>query len=156
VSGHDTQAVIDMRDVAVRVMTGELASDGLSMLAAEALAEGQDSPALRELAGLSHSEHREAQDLLSQVLDELRLPPAPSEEEAHWEMARRYASLIASNTIPAIDGANAIAWHAGSLMFPESLATFAYLADLWEDMPSKRSELEQEIVREASLILEGP
>ena len=48
----NTGRVIDMRDVGVRVLAGDLASEELPMIAAQALAEGLDGPSLRELAGL--------------------------------------------------------------------------------------------------------
>jgi hypothetical protein len=60
--------LIDLRDVAVRVLVGVVGTEELPMIAARALAEGQDSPSLRELAGLSRRDHREAGDLLWDVL----------------------------------------------------------------------------------------
>lgn len=123
------------------------------MIAAEALAEGQDTLALRQLAGLSRSDYREARDLLPQVLEELGLPVPQDEEQAHWEMARGYAERVTSGAIEPVAGAHAIAWHAGSLMFPETLATLAYLADLWEDGAFDRAELERDIIQEAHCVL---
>ncbi len=145
--------MIDMRDVMVRVLAGELASEEIPMISAEALAEGQDSPALRQLAGLSRSDYREARDLLGQVLEELGFPVPQDEQEAHWEMARRYAQQITSGAVEPVAGAHAIAWHAGSLMFPETFASFAYLADLWEDGEFDRAQLEHDIMQEARRVL---
>ncbi|MEU5786139.1 hypothetical protein ABZ754_00230 [Micromonospora purpureochromogenes] len=54
---QDLQVVVD------RFIAGEIGSERLPLLAAEALAEGSDSPALRELAGLSRADVREARDL---------------------------------------------------------------------------------------------
>ncbi|WP_433286096.1 hypothetical protein [Micromonospora sp. CA-244673] len=77
--------MIDMRDVGVRVLAGDLAGEELPMVAAQALAEGLDSPSLRELAGLSRGDYREARELLGPVLDELGLPELPSDDQAVWE-----------------------------------------------------------------------
>jgi hypothetical protein len=149
----DTRRVIDMRDVGVRVLAGELASEELPMIAAQALADGLDSPSLRQLAGLSRGEYREARELLDQVVNELGLPELPDEDQAVWEVTRSYARRIVYGAIAPVDGAHAIAWHAGSLMFPEPLARFALLADLWEDNVAGRVELERDIVREAGDML---
>ncbi|SCL22384.1 hypothetical protein GA0074692_1384 [Micromonospora pallida] len=142
-----------MRDVGVRVLLGEVASEKLPLIAAQALADGLDSPSLRELAGLSHEEHREARELLDQVIDELGLPGLPDEDQAIWETVWSYARRIVSGAIPPVDGAHAIACYAGGLMYPESLVRFAFLADLWEDGAARRAPLEQDIVREAAVML---
>jgi hypothetical protein len=142
-----------MRSVGVRVLAGELASEELPMIAAQALADGVDSPSLRELAGLSHGEFREAGELLIQVVKELGLPELPDEDQAAWEMACSYARRIVYGAIAPVEGAHAIAWHAGRLRFPEPLAKFAYLADLWEDNAAGRAQLEQDIEREAATML---
>lgn len=41
---------------------------------------------LRELAGLSRGEYREARELLDQVVDELGLPELPDDDQAVWEV----------------------------------------------------------------------
>ena len=60
-----------LRDVAVRLAMDEPFGDDLPMAAAHALARGIDSPSLRELAGLSRGQSREAVDLFRQAMDEL-------------------------------------------------------------------------------------
>ncbi|MEU4715514.1 hypothetical protein AB0F73_17900 [Micromonospora purpureochromogenes] len=145
--------MIDMRDVAVRVLAGDLASEERPMIAAQALAEGLDSPSLRELAGLSRGEYREARELLDQVVDELGLPELPDDDQAVWEVVVSYARRLVSGAIAPVEGAHAIAAYAGSLGFPEPLATFAFLADLWEDNAAERVQLEQDMVREAEAML---
>lgn len=142
-----------MRDVGVRVLAGDLASEELPMIAAQALAEGLDGPSLRELAGLSRGEYREARELLDQVVDELGLPELPDEDQAVWEVVVSYARRLVSGVITPVDGAHAIAAYGGSLGFPEPLATFAFLADLWEDNAAERGQLEQDMVREAEAML---
>ncbi|MFI8916552.1 hypothetical protein ACIGW4_33770 [Streptomyces sp. NPDC053513] len=59
-----------------------LRPEDLPMIAAHALADGHDSPALRELAGLPHrSDATEARELYLQALNELDVP-LPDEETA--------------------------------------------------------------------------
>ncbi|WP_446220111.1 hypothetical protein [Micromonospora sp. IBHARD004] len=145
--------MIDMRDIGVCVLAGDLASEELPMIAAQALAEGLDSPSLRELAGLSRGEYREARELLDQVVDELGLHQLPDEDQAVWEAASSCARRMVSGAISPVDGAHALAAYAGSLGFPEPLATFAFLADLWEDNAAERAQLEQDMVREAGAML---
>jgi hypothetical protein len=142
-----------MRDVGVRVLAGDLASEELPMVAAQALAEGLDSPSLRELAGLSRGEYREARALLDQVVDELGLSGLPDENQAVWEVMVSYARRLLSGVIAPVDGAHAIAAFGGSLGFPEPLATFALLTDLWEDNAAERAQLERDMVREAEAML---
>ncbi|MEV1142093.1 hypothetical protein [Micromonospora sp. NPDC049799] len=147
--------MIDMREVGVRVLAGDLASEELPMIAAQALAEGLDSPSLRELAGLSRGEYREACELLDQVVDELGLPALPDADQAVWEVVVSYARRLVSGALTPVDGAHAIAACAGSLGFPEPLATFAFLADLWESNAAEHAQLEQDMVREAEAMLRG-
>ncbi|MFG2053006.1 hypothetical protein ACGFI9_03160 [Micromonospora sp. NPDC048930] len=78
--------MIDMRDIGVRLLAGDLASEELPMIAAQALAEGLDSPSLRELAGHSRGEYREARELLDQVVGELGLRNLPDADQAVWEV----------------------------------------------------------------------
>ncbi|WDZ87745.1 hypothetical protein [Micromonospora cathayae] len=145
--------MIDIRDAGVRVRAGELASEELPMIAAEALAEGLDTPSLRELAGLSAGEYREARELLDRVVAELGLPALPDEDQAVWEMAVLAARRMVAGAVAPVDGAQAIAAYAGSLGFPEPLATFAFLADLWEDSAADRAGLEHDMVHAAESIV---
>ena len=88
------------------------------------------------------------------MIDELGLPKLPDDhDQAVWEMIGSYARRIVSGAIDPEDGAHAIARYAGSLWFPGSLATFAFLADLWEDNVVGRAQLEQDIMREAKAML---
>ncbi|MFI5490515.1 hypothetical protein [Micromonospora echinaurantiaca] len=97
----------------MRVLAGDLASEELPMIAAQALAEGLDGPSLRELAELSRGEYREARELLDQVVDELGLPKLPDEDQAVWEVVVSYARRLVSGVIAPVDGAHAIAAYGG-------------------------------------------
>jgi hypothetical protein len=63
-----------LRDLAIRLAMDEPVGDDLPTAAAHALTRGVDSPSLRELAGLSKGQSREAVDLFRQAMDELGCP----------------------------------------------------------------------------------
>ncbi|WMX48673.1 hypothetical protein [Streptomyces roseicoloratus] len=66
----------------------QVCSEGLPMTAAQALAIGMDTPALRELAGLSrHADPRDIRDTFEQALQELGI------DLPDHHLARRYALL---------------------------------------------------------------
>ena len=74
--------------VADRFIAGAIPSEDFPRWAAQALAEGLDSPTLRELGGLPRAEVREGRDLMRRALIELGavLPPfqaGPEELVAH-------------------------------------------------------------------------
>src|SRR5690349_15296817 len=98
-----------MREVMLGVLAGELASEELPRIAAEAIVEGQDVPALRELAGLSRSEYREARELLARVVEELDGIPG------------------------SVENVHAMELHAGSKAYAGTIAAVAHLVGLKED-----------------------
>lgn len=63
----------ELRDAADRFAVGEVYSEDLPMIAAQALARGLDSPALVELACLHRSDCRDAAELFRTALRELDL-----------------------------------------------------------------------------------
>ncbi|WP_123827051.1 hypothetical protein [Micromonospora globispora] len=65
------------------------------------------------------------------MVDELGLPELPDDDHAAWEVVVSYAPRLLSGVIAPVHGAHAIAAYAGALGFPEPLATFAFLAELW-------------------------
>jgi hypothetical protein len=89
----------DMAIAAALWDLGLLRSDALPFVAADALAAGQDTPALRELAGTSGFDAAEvAAPLLEQALHELGVPPAPP-CAARLVVARRIAAEIVAGTV---------------------------------------------------------
>jgi hypothetical protein len=78
---------------------GWLRTDDLPFVAADALANGADSPALRELAGTSASDATEVgRDLLTSVMSELALQPA-SPCAARLAVASQIAEGILDGTV---------------------------------------------------------
>ena len=78
---------------------GWLRSDDLPYVAADAIANGMDSPALRELAGTSASDATEVGiELLTRVMSELALHPA-SPCAARLAVARQIAAAILDGTV---------------------------------------------------------
>jgi hypothetical protein len=78
---------------ALRLAIGEQASEQLPGIATDALVRGLDSPALREAAGTSPREVRDATDLFKAALAELEID-LPDEQEALWRLVRYTAMQI--------------------------------------------------------------
>ena len=107
-----------LRDVAVRLAMDEPVGDDLAMAAAHALARGIDSPSLRELAGLSRGQSREAVDLFRQAMDELD-SPVPDEGGARLHLMRQAAAAIVAGEGDAEDLAHEIYSQAAESQAPE-------------------------------------
>ncbi|MEV4519869.1 hypothetical protein AB0J77_06525 [Micromonospora tulbaghiae] len=107
-----------LRDLAVRLAMDEPVGDDLPMAAAHALTRGVDSPGLRELAGLSKGQSREAVDLFRQAMDELG-SPMPDERGARLHLMRQAAADIVAGDGDAEDLAYEIYWHAAYSQLPE-------------------------------------
>lgn len=144
-------------------------NDDLPAAACDALEQGQDSPALRELAGLTWLPADqltwELPPLVERVRAELDLPQA-TPEQAIRELALVYAQQIVDRETEPREGA-ALIW---SLLFetgpgydgPEDIVQFALLGDEWDDVQGpmteiigQRSEIDAEIIAAASGLLEA-
>ncbi|MER6587714.1 hypothetical protein [Micromonospora chalcea] len=113
-----------LRDLAVRLAMDEPVGDDLAMAAAHALARGVDSPSLRELAGLSKGQSREAVDLFRQAMEELG-SPVPDEGGARLHFMRVAAASIIDGEGDPEDLAHEIYWQ--SSYFPsEKLREVGY------------------------------
>ncbi|EWM68293.1 MULTISPECIES: hypothetical protein [Micromonospora] len=106
-----------LRDLAVRLAMDEPVGDDLAMAAAHALARGVDSPSLRELAGLSKGQSREAVDLFRQAMEELG-SPVPDESGARLHLMRAAAASIIDGEGDPEDLAHEIYWQ--SSYFPSA------------------------------------
>jgi hypothetical protein len=85
------------RHTRLAVGTGTLPSEQLPGLATDALSQGLDSPALRELAGTSPRDVRDARDFFLVALGELGITLL-DEQQALWELVQsvpEQASLVA-------------------------------------------------------------
>ncbi|MGW3351623.1 hypothetical protein ACWDA3_50715 [Nonomuraea rubra] len=150
-------------EAAVRLVLEDMLPDELPMLAAEALARGVDSPALRELAGLFSHEVREARDLFYLAMEELG-SPVPDMEEARPRMMAMVArrALRGEMSLPA--AAHEVYWQSCyiSTSWPartEIMTAFLSLQTAWEDHPEKRARIEEHTraaMRRLLEELEGP
>ncbi|MCT2276752.1 hypothetical protein [Micromonospora chalcea] len=107
-----------LRDLAVRLAMDEPVGDDLPMAAAQALARGVDSPSLRELAGLSKGQSREAVDLFRQAMEELG-SPVPDESGARLHLMRVAAANIVAGEGDPEDLAHEIYWQSSHFLSPE-------------------------------------
>lgn len=141
---------------ALQLATGTLPSERLPDLATEALSRGLDSPALRELAGASPRDVREAGDPLVVALGELGITLLDV-QPALWRLVRHTATEIVRGDLAPYDGASWI-WHEASYRVePEGdLRIFIGLASEWEDHPASRPQIETAIVDAAEELLQRP
>ncbi|MFI7678259.1 hypothetical protein [Actinophytocola sp. NPDC049390] len=119
---------------AIEVRGGSpVGSDELIRLALDALLDGVDTPALRQLAGLTRAEEPEARDLFEVVIDELDLAPTLPEhpDDARWVLVRWWCELIADERIEPAAGARRLWMIRHELRDPRPLAPLmAVLAQL--------------------------
>ncbi|MEU7826310.1 hypothetical protein [Catellatospora sp. NPDC049133] len=73
---------------------GQLPSERLPWIAADWLTAGHDGPALRELAGLSANDYREAAELLPAALAETGLAPPTKESGARAYLDHLYTGVL--------------------------------------------------------------
>ncbi len=100
------------------------------MAAAHALTRGFDSPALRELAGLSKGQSREAVDLFRQAMDEVDWP-VPDESGARLHLMREAAANILVGKGDPEDLAHEIYWQACYSGLPELRAVADRFLELY-------------------------
>ncbi|MGR7001552.1 hypothetical protein ACU686_31715 [Yinghuangia aomiensis] len=88
-----------LEDAAWRHAVGLVQTEDLPMIAAQALVDGEDSPSLRELAGLSRgSDPREISDLIARTFTDLgRTLPVGSVAERH--LLRLLAAGLLAGTV---------------------------------------------------------
>lgn len=136
----------ELRSAFVRLTVGQQPTEELPDLAAHALAEGIDSPALRELAGLGRADVREARELFLLAMEQLGVDVPVS----RWDAVRFWATEIVHGTLTPYEGARLIWWHGyNELGYPDELTPFVGLASEWEDDPAHRALYEQGILKEA-------
>lgn len=132
------------------MILGILTTDRLPEIAIEALEAGEDSSALRILAGLTQCELAEAPKIFELVLKELEIPML-----TRSEAARIYAVdicvQIVSKQISPLEGANRI-WDASIRVndpYFHDLDPFIYAASELQNRPLDRDFFEREILKEA-------
>ena len=120
---------------------GQLLADDLPGVAWQALDEGYDSPALRQLAGAMGCDVQENRAIFLKALDELELT-LPEPTEAALAFAKAFASEILAGTISPYEGAKRI-WLDVYNRFPEmtELRVFVGLASEFEDDPGHKDSV---------------
>jgi hypothetical protein len=144
--------VQDVQDVADRFIAGSIPSEDFPSWAARALADGLDSPALRELAGLPRAEVREGRELMRQALAELGAV-LPSEDASPENLVNYWALRLTAGTVDTVNGVNWILRQAHALDWPDWLNRLHGLASEWDDWPEGRAEIEVEMRAEVSALL---
>jgi hypothetical protein len=130
-------------------MVGELSPEELPAIAAQALADGLDSPALRERPGVSALDPREARDVFLRAMNELEVT-IPDQTTAMWRLVHLWMSRIASGELEPVEGLHRLAAAWSELGHPERLSIFGLLADDWEEFSAERDSVEREVVATAT------
>ncbi|MEU4272245.1 hypothetical protein [Streptomyces sp. NPDC026092] len=146
-----------LRRAALKQALGEQPTEDLPMLAALTLADGVDTPALVELAGLSRRDPPAGiRDLFEQTFAELGLP-LPEAEEAWRERMLDAAKGMLSGSLSPYEASNEIYWCACHLERTETttelVAQFVGLWSTWEDHPNKRGSIEHSMRQAAANLL---
>lgn len=132
-----------------------LEAEQLPALAVDALLQGFDSPALRELAGLSACDMDEAVVLFRRVLRELGRAEL-TKEAALRELSDRVLKQIVDSEIEPYAGARWL-WRAAlesQADHGHELDPFIYAASEYEDRPQDREFFLKAIIAEARELLE--
>jgi hypothetical protein len=146
---------LELDELAVMYVLGELPVDELPSAAADALEAGYDSPSLRQLAASSGADAEKIGDLFKKSLDELGIP-IPSPSEAGLALARRIARDVVRGTVAPYDGAKQI-WVKVYTRFPQlkKLRIFVGLASEYEDDEAHREGYSFDILGECKKLLAG-
>lgn len=138
-------------------------SDELIRIALDALMADIDTPALRQLAGLTRHEEPDAHELFDQVIDELVLAPSLPDHptEARWELVRWWCQLIVDGHLQP-EEAGQLIWAEGwsELGHPPALQPLVGWVSEWDDWNEHftvpRETYQEYIVAEAKQLLDGP
>lgn len=121
-----------LREVAWRHAAGMVYPEDLPMAAAEALARGVDSPALRELAGLGKgSATTEIEDLYRNALAELGIASPGQREAVRWWLGELAKELVQGKLTVAGLARKIVP---GEEWMAEDEYRFATLGYYWQDM----------------------
>jgi len=135
-----------------RFTVGRLPGEHLPAIACEMLASGLDSPALAEVAGLSHPTLRDSAELFSRALRETGFPELTTEQA--WAIVLRdVLDRISQSRVEPYAGALEVCslWHDAGCS--ADYAVFVALADEYEEHPSDRAAVATEITRVARELL---
>lgn len=127
-------------------------------LAAELLLAGNDTPSLREAAGLLPGELEAAREVFGRALAELGYAREPDARGRGAALASEYVARGLDGRMPLVEAVNRVC--ALSLEFDDqawavrghALTALVVLADLWNDRPEGRRELERDLRRELEML----
>jgi hypothetical protein len=143
---------LDIEQLAARWVLGQLHGKELAGSATQALLDGYDGPALREIAGTAEPLIRDVADVFERALDELRAR-RPSRKQAALILAKAYAARIVDGSLSPYAGAKAIWQELTSELRPDdhTLDPFIYWADEFEETrdPERRKLCESAIFESA-------
>jgi hypothetical protein len=144
-----------LRRALVRLSVDDQPAEDLPEIATQALVRGIDSPALRELAGLSRDDARRgARDLYITAMAELGVQ-MPTPTEAARELVRFWAAEMLAGRLTPYEASRLIWWEGWTpLGMPDDLTPFVGLASEWEDNPEYRAEYEHDMLTEARALLD--
>ncbi|MEH0932661.1 hypothetical protein [Micromonospora sp. CPCC 205558] len=133
-----------LRNLGIRLALHGSVGDDLPMAAAHALTRGVDSPSLRELAGLSKGQPREAVDLFRQAMDELGCP-VPGESAARLYLMRQAAAEILAGKGDPEDLAHEIYWQAYYTGRPELRSVGDHFLELYARWGVRNKEADEAV-----------
>jgi hypothetical protein len=134
---------------------GHLPSERLPQLATDLLIAGRDSRALRLLAGLISPTAADADPLLNQALSDLGVPQLVR-EEACGAAARELASQALAGVLRPYAAASSLGGLCSDCGWPGYLIPFAAALDEWDDFPSARGEIEEQILDACRAVVAQP
>ena len=139
--------MMDIAHIEALWRLGRLPVDAVETFAVDALMEGYDGPALRELAW-PHSSWGEVGDLFAKALEEMGRPPL-DRRGAIAQVIRHLAAEIVAGRVPAFEGARDlyydVCWDFDDWGDYESVADLLRWANVFEDDAERRDEFERKI-----------
>jgi hypothetical protein len=140
---------INIEEIAARWTLAQIAGSEIPDIATQALVDGHDGPALRELAGTIDPALRDTAHRFETALEELQAP-SMTRKEAVYILARRVAEQIINQTVKPYEGAKAIWTQFAVEVRPDDhgLDPFIYWADEFEEA----NELQRKEYCEAAIL----
>ncbi|MFC4856757.1 hypothetical protein [Actinophytocola glycyrrhizae] len=138
----------------------QVGSDELIRTALDALIGGVDTPALRQLAGLTRGEEPEAHDLFEQVIHELDLAPSLPDHpaDARWVLIRWWCRLIVDGDLSPVEGGQRISTMWSEVGYADAIRPIVGAVSQWEDWTEHydvaRETCAEEIVAAAQQLLD--
>lgn len=139
-------AKFDIHQVALEWYHNDFPAERMPNFAVWALQNGQDGPALRELAGLQSATRSNEGKLVERALLELGIQPITPQEASKLLILSVFDQIV-SGQIPPGPGAARIAYNLSySAGERQELLRLVGLVSEWEDLPDKRDYFEKQII----------